>query len=116
MSRERSITELNLVGALDAGNPVIYAEWLRADGSKGDAWARFRPRTAERWYIARLSIDIPTVHSLRDVPLARITDAVNADPHLRTWLEGGLDEDTLAQVRSDASARPRLVRPDGHKL
>ncbi len=116
MARQRTLTKLSLEGILENGKPAIYAEWTRADGSKGEAWAKFRLATAERWYIQRLSIHFPTVHVLRDVPLARITDAVNADPHLRAWLEGGLDEKTLARVRRDTSERPRLVRPDGHKL
>jgi hypothetical protein len=114
MTKERSITKLELLPTSSGSRGGwVTARWERADGSRGSVAAWFRLKTAERWYIARLLVDVPTIALLRDVPLARIEQAVNADPEIREWIEAGTDEETLHAARRAASKRPRLVRPTG---
>ena len=117
MSRERTITKLELIPALVAGKKGwVHAKWERSDGSKGKATARFRPMTAERWYIATLHVDLPTTELLRDVPLARIARAANADPKIRAWLDEGTNPEVVKLMRRAAAKRPRLKRPAARRL
>jgi hypothetical protein len=95
---------------------VVYARWTRADGSKGEVWAHFRPKTAERLYIARLLVDLPSGALLRDVPFARIESAANADAEIRAWIESGSDPETIELIRREAAKRPRLRRPARRQL
>lgn len=94
----------------------MAARWVRADGSRGQVTAHFRLKTAERWYVARLLVDAPTSALLRDVPLARIEAAVNADPKIREWVESATPEETVKRVRRAASKRPKLERPTRRRL
>jgi hypothetical protein len=112
MTRERTITKLELVPAIVSGQRGwVHARWERSDGSKGAAEAYFRPRTATRWYIARLQITTPTAQALQDVPLARITTAVNADPKIHEWIEQATDEQTVKRMRRAAPKRVVLKEP-----
>jgi hypothetical protein len=112
MTRERAITRLDLIPATVSGRKGwVDARWRRADGSHGSAIAQFRRKTAERFYIAQLLVGVPTVALLRDVPLARIAAAANADPKIRAWIEQGEPEETIRRARRVAAKRPRLERP-----
>lgn len=116
VTRERTLTRLELIPAVVSGREGwIQARWERSDGSKGYATAHFRPKSAERWYIAEILVPLPTGELLRNIPLARITDAVNADPEARAWVEKG------APVERDAEGklvgrRYRLKRPASRRL
>lgn len=117
MTRERSLTKLELGQVYVAGKPGwVEAKWERADGSGGSVYVHLRLKTAERWYVARLLVTLPTSELLRDVPLARIESAVNADPKIREWIESGTDEETIKRARRAASKRPRLERPARRRL
>jgi hypothetical protein len=117
MAKERAITQLELIRATVIGQPGwVAARWRRADGSTDDATVRLRHKTAERLYIAEFLMVAPTAVRLRDVPLARIEQAINADAKIRVWVEQGTDEQTLTRARSAAAARPRLKRPEGRRL
>jgi hypothetical protein len=94
----------------------VGARWVRSDGSKGRATAAFRRESADRWYISELLVTVPTSELLRDVPLARIKAAVNADPKIREWVEK-----SAPPLDIDAQGRPiwrrhRLKRPAGRLL
>jgi hypothetical protein len=95
---------------------------VRADGSSGEANVRFRYRKAESWYIVEANVvgygaDHPvTAEMMRDVPLARITAAANADPAIHGWLEAGAPADVVKRARSAAKSRPRLERPSRRAL
>jgi hypothetical protein len=117
MTRERALTKLELTRAWVSGQPGwVDVNWRRADGSRGNIAALFRLRKAERWYIARLLIDLPTSALLRDVPLSRIETAVNADPAMRAWIEQGSDPETIERAKREAAQRPKLKRPSHRRL
>jgi hypothetical protein len=117
MTKERSLTKLELVRATVSGRKGwVEASWERADGSTGDAIARFRKKKAERWYIAQLLVTLPTTARLRDVPLARIEDAANADPGIRKWIEDATDPETLKRAHTAAAKRPKLARSKSRRL
>lgn len=117
MTKKRAITSLELTPAWVSGKEGwVHAEWRRADGSGGEVVARFRLRTAERWYIAWLQVSLPTTALLRDVPLAKIETAANADPEIREWIEKGSSPETIERAHREASTRPRLERPESHQL
>jgi hypothetical protein len=117
MARTRAITKVELVQALVSGqHGWVQAHWWRADGSHGAVTAMFRPRTAERWYIARLLVDVPSAELLRDVPLARIEHAVHADPEILEWVARGQEPALVEQMKREALQRPRLARPTAHRL
>ena len=117
MTKERALTKLELVPAIVGGREgYIEARWRRSDGSSGKAVAYFRLRAAERWYIAQITVGTPTTELLRDVPLARIETAANADPEVRAWLEKSADPETVERARRAAGRRPRLKRPPGRRL
>lgn len=117
MTRERTLTKLELTPAYVSGRPGwVDARWERSDGSDGSACAQFRLKKAERWYIARLWIDVPTAALLRDVPLARIEAAANADPKIRKWIEDGAPEEVIERSRRAIAKRPRLERPALRRL
>ncbi len=116
MTRERTLTKLELVPATVAGaDDWVSARWQRSDGSKGSATARFRLRTAERWYIARLLVDLPTTALLQDVPLARIEAAANADEQIRAWIVKSLPPETIKRAQYEAARRPKLKRPKSRR-
>ncbi len=117
MTRERSLTKLELVHAHVGGVPGwVDARWERSDGSKGSAAAHFRHKKAEQLYIAQLLVTLPTGALLRDVPLARIEAAANADPRIRKWVENAAPADVVRVAHSAAAKRPRLERPKGRRL
>ncbi len=53
-------------------------------------------------------MDLPTNALLRDVPLARIEAAANADERIRRWVADG--------VRAKAQPRQKLKRPASRRL
>jgi hypothetical protein len=117
MARARAITHLELIPVVVSGQEGwVEAKWERADGSEGGVVAHLRLRTAELWYIAMLMIVGPTTALLRDVPLARIENAVNADPELHPWLERSLPPDVVERRTRDRAERPRLRRPKDRRL
>jgi hypothetical protein len=121
MTRERSITKLELTRAWVSGKPGrVHARWERADGSHGDVVAYVRLKTAERWYIAQLLVDEPTSALLRDVPLARIQSAIESaiksDPEMREWIASGVSTETIERASRAAAKRPRLKRPARRRL
>jgi hypothetical protein len=123
MTRHRSLTKLELlpahVGTDKMGRPQsgwVQARWERSDGSKGSAFAGFRLRSADRWYVATLVVDVPTAQKLRDVPVERIATAANADPQIRKWIEDG-NAELATEARRLWARRPhKLQRPAGHQL
>ena len=111
MTLERTLTKLELLPARDGKRHWVHARWWRSDDSKGEATVQLRLKTAERWYIARVMVDLPTPKLMRDVPLTRITAAVNADAGLREWIEKDVPQETVKLARRKAAERPRLERP-----
>ncbi len=118
MTRERALTQLELDKATVSGQRGwVHARWERSDGSGGAVYAAFRPKDANTWYISDLLVSIPTAALLRDVPLARIATAANADPTIRRWIEENAAPDLKEAVRrARARPRPRLKRPAGRRL
>jgi hypothetical protein len=121
MTRERSITKLDLIRATISGNPGrVAARWERADGTRGEVVAYLRHKTPERWYVAQLLVDEPTSALLRDVPLARIESAIESaiksDPEMRDWIASGESTETIDRARKAAAKRPRLKRPERRRL
>jgi hypothetical protein len=110
--RERTLTKLELIPAIVSGHEGwVEARWERSDGSKGNATAAFRRESADRWFISELLVTVPTSELLRDVPLARIKAAMNADSRIREWVERSAEP-----LDIDAQGRPiwrrdRLKRP-----
>ena len=70
---------------------------------------------AERWSIARLLIHAPTARKLQDVPLQRITNAINADAAIQEWIKQGTEPETVELMEHDAARRPRLKRPKSRR-
>jgi hypothetical protein len=117
MTRQRAITKLELIRTVHGGQEGwVTARWERSDGSKGAAAARFRLKTADRWYIAQLLLSSPTAKLLTEVPLARIEDAANADPEIRKWIMEGSELEFDEQGRFVPGPRPRLKRPKARRL
>jgi hypothetical protein len=109
MTRERALTQVELIPATVSGQrDWVEARWLRADATRGSVFAQLRRKTEHEWYIARLLINVPTGELLRDIPLARIEAAVNADERVRRWISGG--------VRRKQPPRQKLKRPSGRRL
>jgi hypothetical protein len=116
MARERAITKLELIPVRVSGERGwVDARWHRADGSKRSAIARFRRRDELRFYIVQLLVNLPTGELLRDIPLARIEQAANADPQIREWILDSLDLEPDAQGRL-TWRRHRLKRPEARRL
>jgi hypothetical protein len=117
MGRERTLTELELLPTVWHGQNWVRAHWRRADGSEGSVEARFRLKTRTRWYIAELNVGVPTTALLRDVPLARIEAAANANPAIREWIEKGSPAQVAKARRLAARRRRRrLERPTTRRL
>jgi hypothetical protein len=116
MTRKRSLTQLTLSHWRVLGEPGwINARWKRADGSEGRASVQFTLKNVGRWEVARVLIEKPTAALMRDVPLARIEQAVNAsakaDKEMWDWLEQGGGQEWIKQQKQRAAKRPRLQRP-----
>jgi hypothetical protein len=107
---DRTITKIELAPLGNAGRNWVLARWTRADGSSGEVFAMFRLKRAERYYIARLEIVTPNTQLLRDIPLARIEDAANANPTIREWIDAGMDDDTIERAKVAKAKRPKLKR------
>jgi hypothetical protein len=111
MTKERSLTRLELLPAFMSGQPGwVDARWRRADGSKGSVFAAFRPKGPDRWYISQLLVHVPTGALLRDIPLHRIETAANADPDIRAWVDPNAELMTEAK-RMWARRSHKLKRP-----
>jgi len=116
MTKERALTKLELAPATVSGQRGwVQALWKRRDGSKGDVFAHFRPKSAERWYLATILLDLPTSARLRDLPLARIEQAANADVEISEWIMESSDLELDAQGRR-IWRRQRLKRPTRRRL
>jgi hypothetical protein len=114
MAQARAITRLELHPAELAGQKQwVSAEWERADGSKGFAVVHVRWKTAERLKVFQLLIE-PAY--LRDVPVARIEQACNANPKLREWIDRAVGEDLVKMRKVAVASRPRLKRPKSRRL
>lgn len=117
VTRERTLTKLELDPAYVFGNPgYVHAGWRRSDRSSGSAYVYFRPKAGERWYIAWVLVHEPNTTLMRDVPLARIETAVNADPEMREWIKQSTSEETLERMERAAAKRLRLKRPARRQL
>jgi hypothetical protein len=117
MTKERALTQLrvahvNFMGA----DGYLEASWERADGTRGKAVLSFLPSKAERWHARDIWMREPTAEKLRDVPLARIEAAVNANPSLHEWLDQAIPPAIVPWRRSRAAQRPRLERPARRRL
>jgi hypothetical protein len=106
----RAVTKIELSPLLNAGRNWVLARWTRADGSGGEVYAEFRLKRAERYYIRKLEINAPTTRLLRDIPLARIEDAANANPAIREWVDQDVADDTIERARVAKAKRPKLTR------
>jgi hypothetical protein len=114
MAQARAITRLEVHPAEVAGQKQwVSAEWERADGSKGFAVAHVRWKTAERLKVCQLLIE-PAY--LRDVPVARIEQACNANPKIREWIDRAFGKDLVTRRKIDIANRPRLKRPKSRRL
>jgi hypothetical protein len=109
MTRQRTLTELELIPAIRHDeHDWVDARWRRADGTKGKVLVQLRRKTEQRWYIAWLLASQPTGELLRDVPLARIEAAVNADERILKWVAEG--------VKRKQPPRPKLKPPASRRL
>jgi hypothetical protein len=109
--------KLELLPAHVSGQPGwVQARWERSDGAKGSAFAGFRLKSPDRWYVATLIVHTPTARLLRDVPVARIDVAANADPKIREWIEASNAELATEARRMWARRTHKLRRPPGHRL
>jgi hypothetical protein len=109
MTRQRTLTELELIPTIRHDeHDWVTARWRRADGTEGKVVVQLRRKTEQRWYIAWLLAGQPTGELLRDVPLARIEAAVNADERIRRWVADG--------VKRKAGPRHKLKRPAAGRL
>ena len=116
MTRERTLTRLRLARAIvPGGGGWVSAQWERSDGSSGIAYVQMEAAAAERWSIARLLIHAPTARKLQDVPLQRITNAINADAAIQEWIKQGTEPETVELMEHDAARRPRLKRPKSRR-
>lgn len=117
MTKERALTQLLLAPVNFMGSDgYLEASWERADGTGGKAILSFQPSKAERWHHRDIWMRKPTAEKLRDVPLARIEAAVNANPSLHEWLDEAVPPGIVAGRRSRVAQRPRLERPTGRHL
>ena len=117
MTKERALTQLRLADVNFMGRRgYLEASWERADGTRGKAALSFRPSKAERWHVRDIWMREPTAEKLRDVPLARIEAAVNANPSLHKWLDEANPDAIVPGRRSQAAKRPKLERPAGRHL
>jgi hypothetical protein len=91
----------------------VDARWTRRDNSRGSATLRMSLKTSERWYVAELHLVAPTAATLRDLPLARIEAAVNANDAILDWVKQGVGEETMERARVARSRRPKLTAPNG---
>ncbi len=122
MAKARAVTQLELIPVHVMGEAGwLRVSWKRADGSRDDVVVKCRldARTG-RWRVSALLALQPTSRSLREVPLARIEDAINAaGAEIKEWLEQSVDRDILeladkfARVRAK---RHRLKRPAKRQL
>lgn len=109
MNNRRSITSIELrpTSPVDTKCSWLDASWERADGTEGAAVVGLRRKKAESWHIARVLTE-PAL--LRDVPVARIEAAVNADTTVRAALDAGDPTGIRHDARRAARQRPKLVR------
>jgi hypothetical protein len=112
VAKERAITRWVLTPTAVPGE--VTAGWARADGSLGFATVRFH-RQGKNWEIDSVLVRRPTAAKLRDVPLAKIMAAANADPEIRAWIEQTPPEDPRSvEIKKQLirrRKRPRLERP-----
>jgi hypothetical protein len=114
MAKARAITRLEIHPAEVAGQKHwVSAEWQRADGSRGFAAAHVRWKTAERLNVFQLLIE-PAY--LRDVPVARIEEACNANSRIRDWIDRAFPQELVKTRKIEAAKRPRLKRPKSRRL
>ena len=112
MTKERALTRLRVAHVNFMGSDgYLEASWERADGTSGKAVLSFLPLKAERWYARDIWMREPTAEKLRDVPLARIEAAVNANPSLHEELDKAIPEAVVPWRRGRAAQRPKLERP-----
>jgi hypothetical protein len=110
MTRKRALTQLELIPAINRGDrDWVEARWQRADGTRGKALAQLRRKTEHDWYIARLQVDLPTGELLRDIPLARIEAASNADQRIRQWVAEGVKRKAGPRWKLKPSATRRRL-------
>lgn len=102
MNQRRNVTRIRLRPAepLDVQCQWIQAGWERVDGSEGAALVGLR-KSGDSWHVSRVFTEVAY---LRDVPVARIEAAANADASVVAWLE------TKTKARR-ASTRTKLERP-----
>jgi hypothetical protein len=115
MTRERTLSKLKLGPVTVDGANWVEARWQRSDGSNGDAVASF-VRLSNRWRLKWLLVGFPTGELLRDVPLAKIETAVNADPKIQEWIAAGTAGPTIERFKSVAAKRRQLSRPERRRL
>jgi hypothetical protein len=122
VAKERAITQLELVPVTVHDTPGwLRVSWKRADGS-GDSVAVACTISLQsgRWIIDALLAEEPTSQKLREVPMARIEDAINAaGPAIHEWLEQAVDRRYLELAREVAAThakRRRLKRPAKRRL
>jgi hypothetical protein len=111
MTRQRALTKLELIPAIGerGDRDWVKALWQRADGTRGKVTAQLRRKTEHDWYIARLLVDEPTGELLRDVPLARIEAAANADERIRQWVAEGVKRKAGPRRKLKPSATRRRL-------
>jgi hypothetical protein len=111
MTRQRTLTELELIPTIRHDeHDWVTAKWTRADGTKSEVVVQLRD-VAKRWKIAWLLAGQPTGELLRDVPLARIEAAVNADERIRKWLAEGVKRKQAPRSKLKPPASRRLDDP-----
>ena len=117
MTKERALTRLRVAHVNFMGSDgYLEASWERADGTSGKAVLSFLPLKAERWHARDIWMREPTAEKLRDVPLARIEAAVNANPSLHEELEKAIPEAAVSWRRGRAAQRLKLERPSSRRL
>jgi hypothetical protein len=110
VTADRAITKIVLIPITDRAG-WVHAEWARKDGSSGQARVYLRLAAAERCAIYSIEVPMPTTALLRDIPLARIEAAANADPLAREWAARALGGEVPELAKAAAARRVKLRAP-----
>ena len=94
----------------------VHTRWNRRDGSSGQTNVYLCLAAAERCAIYSIELPSPTTALLRDIPLARIEAAANADPIIREWAGLAIGPEWAKAATAQAAKRRKLRVPKKPQL
>ncbi|GEM_PF-6993752 len=115
MVASRSVVELRLTPLPDRPG-WAEAAWKRRDGTGGRVYVYLRLQAAERAAIYSIEVPAPTTALLRDIPLAKIEAACNANPAIRRLATATMDAETVRLAEREAGRRVKLRPPKRRRL